>query len=78
MSVKWKSDLVKHGFLSQFILISYRKRGNCQLLTRIKKQRLKCLRLIQFFGISCSLGLFMSYNPKENLIQNSFTVFRKK
>ena len=38
----------------------------------------RTLRLIQFFGVSCSLGLFMSYNPKENLIQNSFTVFRKK
>ena len=72
-----ESDLVKHGFLCQFILISYRKKGNCQLLTRIKKQRLKCLRLIQFSGVSCSLGLFMSCNPKQNLIQNIFTIFRK-
>ena len=78
MSVKLRSDLVKHDFLSQLILISYRKRGDCQLLTRIKQQRLKCLRLIQFSGVSCSLGLFMSCNPKQNLIQNIFTIFRKK
>ena len=31
-----------------------------------------------FFGVSGSLGLFMSCNPKENLIQNIFTIFRKK
>ena len=72
-----ESDLVKHSFLSQFILISYRKRENCQLLTRIKKQRLKCLWLIQFSGVLCSLCLFMSCNPRQNLIQNIFTIFRK-
>ena len=77
MSVKWKSfnlDLVEHDFLSQFI--SYRKRGNCQLLMRIEKQRLKCSRLIQSSWVSCSLGLFMSFNPKQNLIQNIVTIFR--
>ena len=33
-----ESDLVKHGFLSQFILISYRKRGNCFKITNENKK----------------------------------------
>ena len=33
-----ESDLGKHGFLSQFILISYRKRGNCFKITNENKK----------------------------------------
>ena len=42
-------------------------------LTTIKTTTFEqCLRLIQFSGTSCSIGLFMSCNPKQKLYAEYF------
>ena len=43
-----------------------------------KKATFEVFAINPVSGVSCSLGLFMSCNPKQNLIQNIFTIFRKK
>ena len=85
MSVKLKLDnkilsdpaLVVNSYLFHIVKAEIVNFLN-NLLTTIKVTFEQCLRLIQFSGISCSIGLFMSCNPKQNFMRNIFPVFRKK
>ena len=51
MSVKWKSDLVKHGFLSQFIVHTYfiSEKRKLSITNENKKATFEVFAIYPFF-----------------------------